>query len=328
MLIAIDEQGVHCFAQKAEKNRKYICPACQENVWLKKGKKKRAHFSHGKQANCTTFSEAESQEHLYLKGVFYEWLMASGMSAALEAYLPGLRQRPDLLSGRLVLEIQCSDLPYLRFLERTQNYSANNYLDWWILGTAFFQQNQLRQIEKSFCSYNEKRGLHFWQADAKTKQLRLIHHVEETVTGRLDFRCTSWSFFSSGLKNILSGNIDSYEEVFLSNKRNLKAWLQQQLYRKQKRVLQVQGQCYLQGDHLLYLSSWIYQESRFFFYFRESVFFYRLLFEKTREGTRSLHFARWQQEIKRYKEEWSFPMIEEQVIFSAFFDECCRLYNG
>ena len=55
-------------------------------------------------------------------------------TSILEAYLPRLRQRPDILLANLAIEIQCSRLSHQRFIERTQNYLNNSYQVWWILG--------------------------------------------------------------------------------------------------------------------------------------------------------------------------------------------------
>lgn len=149
----MNEYNKCCFAKHAEKGKKYYCRGCRKRVILKKGKKKCAHFAHQKSDNCSVFSERESKEHLQLKECFMDWLGQSVEPVFLEAYLPRLRQRPDILLANLAIEIQCSRLSHQRFIERTQNYLNNSYQVWWILGNSFLGQSQFSLIEKSCCYY-------------------------------------------------------------------------------------------------------------------------------------------------------------------------------
>ncbi len=158
MLLAMNEYHECCSAKYAEKEKMYYCRSCRKRVVLKKGKKKCAHFAHRKTENCSVFSEGESEEHLQLKECFMDWLGQSAEPVFLEAYLPRLRQRPDILLANLALEIQCSRLSHQRFFERTKNYLNNGYQVWWILGHSFLGQRQFSLIEKSCCYYNRKRG--------------------------------------------------------------------------------------------------------------------------------------------------------------------------
>lgn len=36
-------------------------------------------------------------------------------------------------------------------------------------------------------------------------------------------------------------------------------------------------------------------------------------------------FDKWYQEIKEYKNEWLFPLIDEEKIYRLFYEECKRL---
>ncbi len=58
-----------------------------------------------------------------------------------------------------------------------------------------------------------------------------------------------------------------------------------------KNTVSIQEQCYLRHKHLLYLSPWIYQNSRFFFYLREQVFLYRMLYEESLNNRKYLILA-------------------------------------
>ena len=99
---------------------------------LRKGLLKRHHFAHYAAANCEVFSEGETEEHLSAKELLYEWL--TDETIEIEAYLPDLQQRPDLLVGKTAIEVQCSALSWRRFVQRTEKYLAYNYSPWWLPG--------------------------------------------------------------------------------------------------------------------------------------------------------------------------------------------------
>ena len=85
---------------------------------IRKGLLKRHHFAHYAAANCEVFSEGETEEHLSAKELLYEWL--TDETIEIEAYLPDLQQRPDLLVGKTAIEVQCSALSWRRFVQRTE----------------------------------------------------------------------------------------------------------------------------------------------------------------------------------------------------------------
>lgn len=327
MLLAMNEYNKCCFAKHAEKGKKYYCRGCRKRVILKKGKKKCAHFAHQKSDNCSVFSERESKEHLQLKECFMDWPGQSVEPVFLEAYLPRLRQRPDILLANLAIEIQCSRLSHQRFIERTQNYLNNSYQVWWILGNSFLGQSQFSLIEKSCCYYNRKRGVHCWKADLKKQKLYLYHHITETVSGHISFCSSCWTFSSRDLKEIFTSNEIKMNQMKKIEKvsEDGKKWLTRQLIHKQKNTVSIQEQCYLRHKHLLHLSSWIYQKSRFFFYLQEQVFLYRMLYEEALENQKVPDFNSWLCQIKEHKREWLFPMIDEEMVYQQFFNECIHL---
>lgn len=101
MFVALNAKNQHVTAEQAEKekNRKavYCCPGCREAVFLKKGSYIQAHFAHYAQHQCAVFSEGETAEHLIGKKNLYDWFKAQSIPCQMEAYLPKLQQRPDLL---------------------------------------------------------------------------------------------------------------------------------------------------------------------------------------------------------------------------------------
>src|SRR5690554_1948582 len=98
MLIAINHQHQQITAHKdLSKQDHYSCPACQSPVHLKAGSVMRPHFAHYKKSHCAVFSEGETEEHLEGKQQLYDWLKSLGYTVEMEAYLPEMKQRPDIL---------------------------------------------------------------------------------------------------------------------------------------------------------------------------------------------------------------------------------------
>lgn len=191
MLLAKDKNGDAFLAIEASKKFKYYCPSCGKQVFLKRGKKRIAHFSHRDTTSCQVFSEAESEEHLYLKTQFFQWLKKSYPRVEMEGYLSQLMQRPDILAGHHVFEVQCSQLSYERMIERTINYKANVYIVWWLLGMDFFKKKDRLTVEKKFCYYDDLRRVHFWQIDWSTQMIYLYSQIITDLSGKIRFEQSS-----------------------------------------------------------------------------------------------------------------------------------------
>lgn len=200
MLLAMNEYNKCCFAKHAEKGKKYYCRGCRKRVILKKGKKKCAHFAHQKSDNCSVFSERESKEHLQLKECFMDWLGQSVEPVFLEAYLPRLRQRPDILLANLAIEIQCSRLSHQRFIERTQNYLNNSYQVWWILGNSFLGQSQFSLIEKVAATIIEKEECIAGKLISRNKSFICIIILQRLYQGIFPFAVAAGLFLVGTLK--------------------------------------------------------------------------------------------------------------------------------
>ncbi|AVK63287.1 competence protein [Lactobacillus sp. CBA3606] len=172
MLMAQDEQHHLIAAAEAQRQTTYHCPGCQAPVRLKHGTVMVAHFAHQSVQDCHTFSEGETAEHLQGKQQLASWFKASGYTVQLEAPLPAIHQRPDVLvqlgqNRPLALEFQCSPLSVERLAERTQGYRNHGYRVLWLLGSPY--QRVLRTNAKAlkFLHYNQQWGcyLAFWQVN-------------------------------------------------------------------------------------------------------------------------------------------------------------------
>ncbi|CAH0344490.1 competence protein CoiA family protein [Bacillus sp. CECT 9360] len=115
----------------------FYCPCCENEVMIKAGKIKIPHFAHIRNNSCHASSEPESDYHLLGKTNLYLWLKSKQYLVFLEAYIPEIRQRADILvivkSQKYAIEFQCSSIPEEDFISRTNSYRAQGIIPIWIL---------------------------------------------------------------------------------------------------------------------------------------------------------------------------------------------------
>lgn len=183
MYIAETKEKELIFADQAAVSRKetYYCPGCKQKVFYKSGQRMAPHFSHYAKEACRTFSEGETKEHLAGKKQLYKWLLSSNECVEMEAYLPELKQRPDLLWRRkgkksLAIEFQCSPLPRERMIERTKGYKNNGYEVLWILGKQYHIGQKLTAFQKLFMTEIEGEEPTYLQYSVDKKKLDKLTH--------------------------------------------------------------------------------------------------------------------------------------------------------
>lgn len=186
MLIALNNQNKHVLAHEEGKEKKvrYLCPVCKGSVCLKKGEIKLPHFAHLQNEKCQVFSEGETKEHLSGKRALYSWFIQQGIPCQLEAYIPSLKQRPDLVvwlsSDRpCAIEFQCSPLSIKRLKERTKGYKSAGYKVYWILGNAFFPKKSFTASQRAFFTYRQDLGFQLYYLDALKKELLCLVRIRE-----------------------------------------------------------------------------------------------------------------------------------------------------
>lgn len=179
MLIALNGKKEQIVADKKLcKRDTYHCPACQRRVHLKAGSTIRPHFAHYKKEACVTFSEGETEEHLLGKQQLYDWFIGLEHSVEMEAYLPELMQRPDLLlEGKIAIEFQCSGLSIEKIKERTKGYQNNSYKVVWILGEQFTYSRKLTAFQKA-CLTNLQNHLVLFHYSVTHKRLEYRYNFQ------------------------------------------------------------------------------------------------------------------------------------------------------
>lgn len=189
MLIALNEKGEVKLAEKnLLKKENYYCPSCKSKVYLRRGQIMRPHFAHYKRENCQVFSEGETAEHLKGKLALANYLRSIGKRIQLEAYLPELKQRPDILirdmNKKIALEFQCSSIAIEKIHERTRGYLTANYDVIWILGKVLSQKKPLTALQKSclyFSSFNKMFLLLHYDVDQEDLEITYNHQLNNNA---------------------------------------------------------------------------------------------------------------------------------------------------
>jgi competence protein CoiA len=122
------------------KTSKFTCPQCETPLRLKIGKVVIPHFAHIILTHClTSFSERESPTHLIGKQHLAEFFTRVGCKVSVEAYIPKISQRPDILVRNkrktFAIEFQCSVIPTTVIEKRTEGYLRVKIPSIWLLRT-------------------------------------------------------------------------------------------------------------------------------------------------------------------------------------------------
>lgn len=222
MLTAKNHKGNVCFADYASKDIDYTCPECGEEVILKVGEIKIAHFAHKHAGDCSLCGEGE--EHLRIKKEMYDWLMKQGASAKLEHTVAN--QRADIFlqteSGDVAIEIQCSPISIDDMVERTQGWFHKNVCVMWILSYNSLMERvkttynngkplDIGKIRKYENWIAQKFGfLQLWK-DNKIVCCDLKLYTSPTTGERcVDVKHIDWFFESSNVDDIIARRGKAY----------------------------------------------------------------------------------------------------------------------
>lgn len=176
MLIANDSLNNPILASEAHISGKYVCPSCLEELILKKGKVKIAHFAHRRDSNCASYGEGETLEHLQGKMDLYEWIQSAGIPVSLEVFLPIINQRADILytySGvTIAIEYQCSPISIEDVCLRTKGYERLGIKVIWIAGSKLAIKNRLTALQRSLIGEDGNNTFYFMTYNTHNKLLR------------------------------------------------------------------------------------------------------------------------------------------------------------
>ena len=235
-----------------DKTQPYYCPSCHKRVHLKCGAIIRPHFAHFQNDTCEVFAEGETFEHIEGKIQLNQWLKTLGLQVEMEAYLPALKQRPDLLvytsEKPIALEFQCSPIPIEKVAERTRGYLKAGYEVVWILGKKFTYKNRLTAFHKA-CLTKELNLVHY---DTEKEELRIRGSFYLDSEERM--RCLQRKF-------TLGEAVDSKKlrtKKVVRRAPNLQKRHQQLLFWRGEKMSEFQKALYQNGDNLVSMPKELY----------------------------------------------------------------------
>lgn len=280
MLVAINEKEEMIMSHDANKKETYYCPSCHSEVMLKKGEIKYPHFAHKTTTVCQTATENESVEHLAGKLLIAKNCEIFGLEYQIEAYLPEINQRADVLIDKtLAIEFQCSSLSIKRLKERTEHYKQNGYHVFWILGQKLGQLSSLTELKKHFIYFDHCRGYVDFCLLIDKEALVMTHYL--THNGKdMIVRKKNYSLQEYGLKELLLKHcmVASYSIVSpLKEVSRRKDRLSKRLLQSDNSLRVLQEYLYQQSYHLLYLPEVVYLPSLYHPFFKETELVVRLI---------------------------------------------------
>ncbi|HLQ41143.1 MAG TPA: competence protein CoiA family protein [Tetragenococcus sp.] len=310
MLIAQSEKGQLVDSRHYHKKKEELfCPSCHQAVVFRKGKVKISHFAHKAHSCCTSFSEGETKEHLQGKLLLEQWFPGG----ELEAYLPKLKQRPDLLLKKMPIEVQCSPLPIKRFMQRNQNYLAYGYYPWWLLGEKLAPKRHFGPIQKG-STYFYHGCLCLWLIRPFKKELCLLYDIKWHYHFGMSYQIINWSAFET-----IKLDFSQQQNGFLWKAQDYRYFIYRKLADKNIRTIRLQEKLYFIHLTVQDLPDWCYLPSFFHFFFEDDLLFLRACFIKASD------FNHWLQMIKGLEHVWLYPFISQKKVLWQLYQECRKL---
>ncbi|MDR1521577.1 MAG: hypothetical protein LBS28_01800 [Streptococcaceae bacterium] len=264
MLAAFNKVGQIIYASKdLNREENYFCPMCKRDVQLKVGVHTRPHFAHN--TKCIMDFNGETKEHQTLKETIFYWLKQDRANyVELEAYLPEIEQRPDVLVNKTIaIEVQCSFLPIKRLVDRCLAYKKMGINVIWLCGEKLHLNGKLSSLNRAFINYTENASFYYWELDQKKQLIKLLFNIEETLDHKVYYDIFCLPFYKFPLLNILRlpqvispMSVRQYQEEKI-----IKCYfreLHQKLYFRDKKLLHLQEKLYKQGKNILDLPKYYY----------------------------------------------------------------------
>lgn len=174
----------------------FYCPVCKEHVIIKAGNIVLAHFAHLPKSNCPYSSGGEGPYHEQGKSMIFQWLERQRFHVQMEAYLPSIQQRPDILldfhGRKTAIEYQCARLSQKEFLKRNSGYRSLNITPLWILGG-----NRMKRKGPQTLSLNKN-------------DLSYLHQFSSKYPPTMYFFCSASRQFSIYQHTYLTGTKKAY----------------------------------------------------------------------------------------------------------------------
>lgn len=263
MLMAMTTDQILMDAQTVPPDQQldFFCPACKEKVFLKRGVKKAAHFCHYKTSTCQSFSEGETPTHLAGKRFLYDFMKQSGFDVTLEAYLPEINQRPDLLvkkAGQVVaIEFQCSPISIEKINQRTRGFQSAGYKVVWILGPPLHIRSNFLPIHLAMVNDQVVSEANILSLDLNQSQVFIHYGLHSKALGRVDWQTGRLKQFALN-QSLPLRQLPSADLKIKDYNSQLKQ-LRRQHYHRSKSAQNFFQALYESGDHLYHLPREIFK---------------------------------------------------------------------
>jgi len=210
MLVAFDgNKQRHLAWETSKDSAPFLCPACNEQVLLRKGKIRIPHFSHKPPVSCK-YGTGESEQHFKVKKAIYEALKDLPNCRKCEMERPMDSVRPDVSlyidNVPVAIEIQKSTIDVREIERRVRAYSSLGVYLLWVIPESFASFT-FREKEEAFVHKMKEweKYLHalafgrvyYWQRE---DVLRIYHFGELMI----EKESASW-FDSSGNEQYAGG---------------------------------------------------------------------------------------------------------------------------
>jgi competence protein CoiA len=258
--ISLGEQWERSDLDLWRRKEGFSCPQCGERVILKLGNKRIWHFAHQKDSVCVLEYERESEYHMAGKLQLYQWLREQDISAELEKYIPGCKQRADIAfqwrEKKYAVEFQCSPIAEELLTKRTEGYLNHGLAPIWIPGG-----NQLKRTSANTLAMSEfqflflrKQGKRWIMPAycADTRQFIFLAHIIPITSAKVIAKLNPISRLELSLPEFLeTPSVRNHSFVYWVQELNkMKSYFLRYPGRMQKKFLH---ELYINGFNLLTL---------------------------------------------------------------------------
>jgi len=155
VITAIDKNGNKVFAWDVEYGNKgdYICPFCNEPVFVKKGEIKMHHFAHYPRSKCLYKEwEPETNEHISMKKYFYRVLKRVKWVDEVDLERPIGNRIVDVYvrtidDEEIAIECQASPCSYRKIDEKTNDLIKSGAYVIWVAHNRYANKIRLRPVK-------------------------------------------------------------------------------------------------------------------------------------------------------------------------------------
>ncbi|WP_373895697.1 competence protein CoiA [Virgibacillus sp. CBA3643] len=250
------------------KQESFFCPACKQQVIIKAGTKVIPHFAHRSITNCPNHEGGEGAYHEKGKLLLYNWLIHQKLDVQLEAFIPEINQRPDLLlklnRKRIAIEYQCARVPVEQIRQRSAGYARAGIIPIWILGNNLLKRQTGKHLKIDTFS---QQFIHQFSSDTPLILFYFCPHTLQFITFQDIFLTQTRQ--GIGKLNVKSLNQMNFTHLFMENSFTqlelYQLWKKEKFRFRLKPAKHLYGKelawrqwLYLKGTHLEYLPSIIH----------------------------------------------------------------------